>query len=413
MTECENPSSPRLPGCCVRLAPKGLQNGYSSMKQVQELFQHLFHRSSELQVLSPGRVNLIGEHTDYNQGFVLPAAIDKHISVALAANDSRECRVHAAHFSETRHFSLDELAPGTPSQAWINYIIGVVYYLQQQGHAVEGFDAVLDGNIPVGSGLSSSAAVEGAFSFGLSQLFGLKLERMDQALIGQQSEHHFVGVKCGIMDQFANLHGKKSQLMRLDCRDLSYTYVPFDFPDYRIVLCNTLVSHSLASSEYNQRRQQCEEGVKLLSRWYPGIGSLRDLSSAQLRGHQAELPETVYRRCLYVTEENERVLAACDSLEAGDLRQFGRFMYGSHEGLSRLYEVSCPELDFLVDQVRGREDVMGARMMGGGFGGCTINIVRADSLEAFCGHINAAYENAYGKIPEIYITSIEQGTHLL
>lgn len=382
------------------------------MKRVQELFQHLFHRTCELQVLSPGRVNLIGEHTDYNQGFVLPAAIDKGISVALAANASRECRVHAAQFSETRHFSLDELAPGTPSQSWINYIKGVVYYLQQQGNAVRGFDAVLDGNIPVGSGLSSSAAVEGAFSFGLSQLFGFDLARMDMALIGQQSEHHFVGVKCGIMDQFANLHGKKSQLIRLDCRDLTYTYVPFGFSDYRIVLCNTLVSHSLASSEYNQRRRQCEEGVRLLSRWYPDLGSLRELSSVQLRQHQSELPEVVYRRCLYVTEENERVLAACDSLEAGDLRQFGRYMYGSHEGLSSQYEVSCPELDFLVDQVREREEVMGARMMGGGFGGCTINIVRGDGLEAFCRHIKAAYQKAFGKTPEIYITSIEQGTHL-
>lgn len=381
------------------------------MQRVQELFQHLFHRSSELQVLSPGRVNLIGEHTDYNQGFVLPAAIDKHISVALAANGSRECRIHAAHFSETQTFSLDSLAPGSPSQAWINYIKGVMYHLQQQGHEVMGFDAVLDGNIPVGSGLSSSAAVEGAFSYGLSELFGFPLDRMSMALVGQQAEHHFVGVKCGIMDQFANLHGRKSQLMRLDCRDLTFTYVPFDFPDYRIVLCNTLVSHSLASSAYNERRQQCEEGVKTLSQWFPGIQSLRDLSAAQVRAHQQDLADPIYRRCLYVAEENERVLAACESLQAGDLRQFGTHMYGSHQGLSRLYEVSCPELDFLVDQVKDREEVMGARMMGGGFGGCTINIVRKDGLDGFCAHVSAAYQAAYGKPPEIYITSIEEGTH--
>lgn len=378
------------------------------ISRVKEKFVSLFQTDPVI-IISPGRVNLIGEHTDYNDGFVLPAAIDKHVVLALAPNGTRECRVHAVAFDQTETFSVEN---AHRREGWINYVMGVVYYLNQQGYPVGGFDAVMDSNLPVGAGLSSSAAVEGAVGFGLSTLFALEVPRGELARIGQQAEHNFAGVKCGIMDQFANLHGKRDQLIRLDCRNLDYVYVPFAFPGYKIVLCNSMVHHSLASSEYNVRRQQCEQGVEILKKRYPGIVNLRDVTTRMLDRAREDLSEVTYRRCRYVTGENERLLRGCELLEVNDLEGFGRLMYLTHQGLSEDYEVSCPELDFLVSLAKQRPEVAGARMMGGGFGGCTINIVASGQVEAFSQFVGTAYEGRYDKTPDIYVTQIEDGTRV-
>ncbi|GEP93894.1 galactokinase [Chitinophaga cymbidii] len=377
--------------------------------QVKERFHELFGNEPVI-VSSPGRINLIGEHTDYNEGFVLPAAIDKKIIYAIALNGTDTCNAYALFNNEQRSFSLKDVKP---SDGWINYLMGVVYQLQQRGFEVKGFDCVITGDIPIGAGMSSSAAVEGGLVVALDHLLGFGLCRMDMAKIGQLAEHTFPGVKCGIMDQFANLHGKKDQVMLLDCRSLEYQYFPFEFSrDYKIVLCNSMVHHSLASSEYNVRRAQCEEGVEVLKAYFPGIKSLRDLTAAQVEQHRDKLPAKVYDRCLYVTQENERVGKACAHLQKNELDEVGKLMYASHEGLSKLYEVSCPELDFLADLAKERTEVAGARMMGGGFGGCTINLVKTDQVDGFISFIQSRYKEKFGKIPEVYVTAIEDGTKM-
>lgn len=372
-------------------------------------FRKRFNREP-LIVSSPGRINLIGEHTDYNEGFVLPAAIDKRIIYAIALNGTDTCTAHALFNNETASFALDSIEPGG---GWINYLKGVVYHLQKQGYNVKGFDCVITGDIPIGAGMSSSAAVEGGLCVALDHLLGFHLSRMEMARIGQLAEHTFPGVKCGIMDQFANLHGRKESVMLLDCRSLDYQYFPFRFADeVKVVLVNSMVHHSLASSEYNVRRAQCEEGVQLLSKVYPGIKSLRDLSSEQVQQQQHLLPAKVYDRCLYVTQENERVEKACAHLQRNELKEAGALMFASHEGLSKLYEVSCPELDFLAGLASQRPEVAGARMMGGGFGGCTINLVETARVEDFCQFVREQFRQRYGVVPEIYITSIEDGARV-
>lgn len=377
--------------------------------QVKEKFHELFGNEPVI-ISSPGRINLIGEHTDYNEGFVLPAAIDKKIIYAIALNGTDTCNAYALFNNEQQSFSLKDVKP---TKGWINYLMGVVYQLQQRGFEVKGFDCVVFGDIPIGAGMSSSAAVEGGLVVALDHLLGLGLNRMEMAKIGQLAEHTFPGVKCGIMDQFANLHGKKDRVMLLDCRSLEFQYFPFEFSkDYKIVLCNSMVHHSLASSEYNVRRAQCEEGVEVLKEYFPGINSLRDLSAAQVEQYKDKLPAKVYDRCLYVTQENERVEKACAHLQKNELDEVGRLMYASHEGLSKLYEVSCPELDFLADLAKERPEVAGARMMGGGFGGCTINLVKTDRVDDFISFIQSRYKDNFGKVPEVYVTSIEDGAKM-
>ncbi|MFY0254879.1 galactokinase [Chitinophaga sp. 30R24] len=375
------------------------------IQRTREQFIHLFEKEP-LIVVSPGRINLIGEHTDYNDGFVLPAAIDKKIVYAIALNNTQQCNAHAVFTQETVSFHLNDVKP-TPG--WINYLMGVVYQLQERGLPVQGFDCVVAGDIPVGAGMSSSAAVEGGLVAGLNHLFGYGLTRMEMALIGQQAEHTFPGVQCGIMDQFANLHGKKDQVIRLDCRSLEYEYFPFNFPGYKVVLCNSMVHHSLASSEYNVRRRQCEEGVKAIQVKHPAVQSLRDANMFMLEEVKEQLPAKVYDRCNYVIAEIQRVQDATVLLKQGNLSEFGQLMYDTHEGLSKLYEVSCPELDFLVSLSREREEVAGARVMGGGFGGCTINLVKTEKVDDFVAYIKSRYQDQYGKAPEVYVTTIEDG----
>ncbi|SFV34227.1 galactokinase [Thermoflavifilum thermophilum] len=369
-----------------------------------------YFQTEPLLIVSPGRVNLIGEHTDYNEGYVMPGAIDKAVLLAIAPSGSDLCEVHALNLQQTDRFHVSHISQG---EGWQNYVRGVVYFLQQKGYAVQGFYAMIGGDIPMGSGLSSSAALEGAFSFGLHQLFGLQLTPLEMAFIGQQAEHHYVGVRCGIMDQYANIFGRRNQLIRLDCRSLQHVYLPFDFPDYSIVLCNSMVHHSLASSAYNERRRQCEEGVSILKKYHPEVKTLRDASPAMLHEHIQEIPPQVYMRCMYVVEENERVLLAGTCLQEGDLEKFGDLMYASHIGLQKQYEVSCEELDYLVELTMNREDVIGARMMGGGFGGCTINIVHKDAVDDFKEYIVSAYEKKFHRVPEIYVGQIVDGVHVV
>ena len=365
-----------------------------------------------LLVRAPGRVNLIGEHTDYNHGFVLPAAIDREIQFAVGLNGGPRIRLVAHDLHE--ELALPNVADLRPSDTpWANYLLGVAAQLQARGYAVPGFDCVFGGNVPLGAGLSSSAAVECGLAFALNELLHLGLDRMVLARVGQLAEHTYAGVLCGIMDQFASLHGRAGQVVRLDCRSLEYDYFPFDTQASRIVLCNSGVKHALASTEYNTRRQECEHGAAVLQRHYPAVASLRDATLAQLAAHRTELGEVVYRRCAYVVQENARVEAACGHLAAGNLAAFGQQMYASHAGLRDDYEVSCPELDALVEAARAQPGVFGARMMGGGFGGCTINLVAPAQVEPFVAAVSEAYQQRFGRVPETYQTTIVDGVSVI
>ena len=352
-----------------------------------------------LLVRSPGRVNIIGEHTDYNNGFVLPAAIDKAVIVAVVPRDDDRIRLYSGEFDERFDTLISEMQP--TDRIWPNYILGVADQLRKRGYALRGFDLAIDGDVPIGSGLSSSAAVECATAFALNELFSLNIGKKDLAFIAQKAEHEFAKVLCGIMDQFASVFGKKDHVIRLDCQSLEYEYVPLRMEGFRIVLLNTNVKHSLGSSEYNTRRH------------HPEVNSLRDVSLAQLDRYVAPVDPLVYRRCKYVVEENERLLSGCEDLKAGNVEALGTKMFLSHEGLSREYEVSCAELDFLVDAVRNHPGVLGARMMGGGFGGCTINLVKEEAIEELIREVAASYSKMMGKELTPYIASIEDGTSII
>ena len=359
-------------------------------------------------VRSPGRVNIIGEHTDYNNGFVLPAAIDKAIFVALAPRTDGNIRLYSGEFDEHYETTLDTMKP--TDRGWPNYILGVADQFRKKGYSIRGFDLAIDGNVPIGSGLSSSAAVECATAMALNEAFHLDLPRLELVFRAQKAEHEFAGVMCGIMDQFASVFGKKDHVIRLDCQSLEYEYVPLKLEGYRIVLLNTNVKHSLASSEYNTRRAQCEQGVALVKAHEPDVNSLRDVTMEQLDRYVKPADETIYRRCKYVVEEKERLLSGCEDLKRGDIKALGRKMIATHDGLSREYEVSCPELDFLVDAVRERPEVLGARMMGGGFGGCTINLVEEGAIDTLVKELSESYQKAMGKELTAYVARIEDGT---
>ena len=375
-------------------------------QSIATAFQHHFGYAPLL-VRAPGRVNLIGEHTDYNNGFVLPAAIDKEIHFAVGLNDGPEIRLYS--YDKDDHYAVapDQVAPS--QHPWANYLLGVVAQFQRRGLAVPGFDCVFGGNIPIGAGLSSSAAVECGLAFALNELLGAGLDRLTLAHMGQAAEHEYAGVRSGLMDQFASLFGRAGHVVRLDCRSLAYEYLPFNTDAYHLVLCNSGVKHALASSEYNTRRRECEQGVAVLQRYYPEVLSLRDATAAQLDRHREELGAVVYRRCQYVVQENQRVERTCQALLADDMATVGAQMYASHAGLRDQYEVSCRELDVLVQIAQAAPGVLGARMMGGGFGGCTINLVAAGQAAAFVQQATAEYRRRLDLPLETYTTTIVAG----
>ena len=362
-------------------------------------------------VQSPGRINLIGEHTDYNQGFVLPAAIDKAIYLAIGKREDKEVHLIAADLADSFSVALNNL--NFSQQTWSNYLIGVVDQLQKNGYQIGGFNAVIAGDVPLGAGLSSSAAVECATVFALNELFELGLSKIEMVRLAQKAENEFVGVKCGIMDQFASMFGKTDAVIQLDCQSLDYSYMPFNQEGIKIVLLDTRVKHSLASTEYNLRREECEAGVKIIQEKYPTVASLRDATMQMVQECLANADQKIIDRCSFVVAEIKRLQDACKDLEAGDLKAFGKKMYETHDGLSKLYEVSCTELDFLADFAKTEASVLGARMMGGGFGGCTINLVEENAVEAFVLAAGNAFQKAFGTEMKPYIVSIGNGTSLL
>ncbi|MBG9375050.1 galactokinase [Panacibacter sp. DH6] len=377
--------------------------------KVYKRFKELYNDEPVI-VRSPGRVNLIGEHTDYNSGFVLPAAVNKAVYAGISKREDDKILLYAAEFDQ--HFTTDihTLAPN--KERWPDYILGVADQFQKQGLTISGFNMVLDGNVPIGAGMSSSAAVECATAKALSELFAPGLSKLDMVKMAQAAEHEFAGVKCGIMDMFASVFGKKDHVIKLDCRSLEYAYVPFDFDDIAIVLFDTGIKHSLASTEYNVRRQQCEAGVAMIQKHYTGVHSLRDATMEMLDAcvkHDA----VVYNRCSFIVAEIQRLQDACNDLQHNDISAFGKRMFETHAGLSRLYEVSCPELDVLVESVKNNHAVMGARMMGGGFGGCTINLVKKDMIHTLVHETTAKYKGATGRDLQVYIASIENGTEVM
>ncbi len=378
-----------------------------SARQIIAAFKEMFH-TKPATFFSPGRINLIGEHIDYNDGFVMPAAIDKGIWFAIAANNTDRVHVYSADEKEHLDISLQEIKK---ADGWKNYILGIIYELQQRNADIHGFDAVFGGNLPIGAGLSSSAAVECGLGFALNAVFGLDILRIDIALAGQKAEHNFPGVKCGIMDQFANMMGKKDHVLLLDCDSLEYELLPLKLTDHSIILINSKVHHALTGGGYNERRQQCEEGLHLLQKKYPSAKTFRDITPEQVLAVKENIPIDVYNRCLYATQEIQRTQLAAQLLKQNKLKEFGDLMFATHEGLSKLYDVSCEELDFLVDEAKRFKEVIGARLMGGGFGGCTINIIENNLLEKITSSITENYKTKFGIDAEIYLMHLEDGTH--
>jgi galactokinase len=369
-------------------------------------FRELFGMNARV-FRAPGRVNLIGEHTDYNDGLVMPAAIGFYTWVAAAGRADRVLQAYSDRFDAKITLSLDDLA-GTPRGHWSDFIRGVAATLQRAGHRLSGANLFVHGEIPLGAGLSSSASLEVATALALTISFGIALPRLELAKLCQAAEHDYVGTRCGIMDQFVVTFGVSGNTLMLDCRSLDYQLIPVP-PNLSVVVCNTMVRHELASGEYNRRRADCETGVKLLAKHLPGIRALRDVSIADLEAYKYVLPGTIYQRCRHVVTENERVFAAATALRSQDADQFGNLMYRSHASLRDDYEVSCKELDLLVDLASSSPGVYGARMTGGGFGGCTVNLVRTECATAFKTNIARTYEEAIGIAPDIYICEPAQG----
>ena len=381
-----------------------------NISALREKFRSLFN-AEPLLVRSPGRVNIIGEHTDYNEGFVLPAAIDKAIYIAIEKRKDNEIHLYAKDYEQSHEVTLSTVAP--TDKHWPNYILGVVDQFQKRGYQLGGFNLVIDGDVPLGAGLSSSAAVECATAFALNELFQLGIEKLEMVKAAQLAEHTFAKVMCGIMDQFASMFGKKDHVIKLDCRSLDYEYVPLELRGIKILLLNTNVKHSLSSSEYNTRRHQCEQGVDWVRDHHQQVKSLRDVTMQMLQQHVAPKDEVIFRRCKYVVEENLRLLEGCEDLRQGRIEALGKKMFRTHEGLSREYEVSCRELDFLVDYVKDYPAVLGSRMMGGGFGGCTINLVKEEAIDELVKKVSVDYKENMNLELSAYIAGIENGSSLI
>jgi galactokinase len=381
-----------------------------SYQEVQSKFNQLY-KQKPIVVRAPGRINLIGEHTDYNDGFVMPAAINYDTVFAIAEATDGVSEVYSVKYDETFKVNLENPQP-VESPAWVNYLLGVLKQFLMKGLSVKPFKCAFGGDVPLGAGLSSSASVECGFAFALNELNGHNLPKETMIYMAQWAEHNFAGVMCGIMDQFASMMGKKGHVIVLDCRSMEYHYSPINLPDHDIVLCDTKVKHSLVDSEYNSRRSECERGVAILSRHYPEVKSLRDVTEEMILKHKSELTGKMYDRCLYVVQEIRRVQEASADLKANHLDAFGQKMFATHDGLSKLYEVSCEELDFLVALAREFGSVVGARMMGGGFGGCTINIIPKSETNKFIAFASKAYQDKFGHDMASYIVSVEDGTDI-
>jgi galactokinase len=360
---------------------------------------------------APGRVNLIGEHTDYNDGFVMPVAIDFFTQIILFPLDTRALEFYSDNFKEKVVLDFDNL-PKSRSRHWSDYVVGVALMLIGEGHELRGARLTISSDVPLGSGLSSSAALEVATAYALATTSDLKIERVELAKLCRRAENEFVGARVGIMDQFVSFFAETDKALLLDCRSLEFEHLPVP-PSAQLVICNTMVKHDLASGAYNERRQQCEEGVKLLRTVLPNVTALRDVTSQQLEEHRKELPEVIYRRCRHVVTENERVLDAASALKQGDVAKFGQLMNQSHQSLRDDYEVSCAELDLMVGLARKVEGVFGARMTGGGFGGCTVNLVRRDKIDEFQNTVAAGYQEATGLTPEVYVCKAVKGAEEL
>ncbi|RRD62053.1 galactokinase [Tannerella forsythia] len=371
------------------------------VEHVRSRFIKHFDGTTGTVYASPGRINLIGEHTDYNGGFVFPGAIDKVMMAELKRNGTNKVRAYSIDMKDYVEFGFEEA--DAPRTSWARYIYGVCREIIKRGGKLEGFNTAFAGDVPLGAGMSSSAALESVYAYALNDMFDLGIDKFELAKIGQATEHNYCGVKCGIMDQFASIFGKAGSLMRLDCRSLEHRYFPFDPKGYKLVLLDTVVKHELASSAYNKRRESCENVARAI-----GVEFLRDATLEQLKAVKGKVSDEDYMRAEYVIEEIQRVLDVCDALEKGDYETVGKKMYETHEGMSKLYEVSCEELDFLNDIAR-ECGVTGSRVMGGGFGGCTINLVKDELYEPFVTKAKEAYRAKYNRSPKVYDVVISDG----
>ena len=372
---------------------------------IEEKFKSLFG-DKYMVYTSPGRVNLIGEHTDYNGGFVFPGAIDKGIYAAINPNGTDIVRAYSVDYEGQVEFGMNE--EDAPQESWARYIFGVCREMKKRGFEPKGFDTVFVGDVPLGAGMSSSAALESTFANALNEIFNLNIDRFELARIGQSTEHNYCGVKCGIMDQFASVFGKKGHLMRLNCATMEFEYFPFKPEGYKVVLLDTVVKHELASSAYNKRRESCENACAHIKARHPEVNYLSDATMEMLDEVKAEISEEDYKRAVYVIGEKQRVLDVCDALEKGDYETVGDRMFGTHYGMSKEYEVSCEELDFLND-VAKKCGVTGSRVMGGGFGGCTINLVKEELYDDFIATAKKEYLAKFNREPKVYDVVISDG----